>query len=204
VGEDLFPRVDTARETVGAIRASVINLNNTLEAANELPFVSVPTLTDELEAVSERVAETRSNVDELRNTITDAKAGVAESIIDPIKRGTSKIDAGLSAVQEMVTEFDGKVTNTRAEVTSLKSKIATGLDVVAIIFTLWFVWVAISQIAVVAVSVSYLRSKNDKEDVESTFSYPEIPEPVAAEELTEASELGVDEGQESQPAIDEA
>jgi hypothetical protein len=208
VGEELFPRVDAARETIGAIRASVIALNNTLEAANELPFVSVPTLTDELQSVSDRVTETRTAVDEIRTAIVDAKTGAVGNVVNAITSRTSALDDGLAAVQGLVSEYDVKVSSARAEVTSLKSKVATGLDVIAIVFTLWFVWVAISQIAVVSVSWSRLRAPKEVAVVEADYPYPVEPEalPSTVEKQPDDEEAEPEASDESEmsPPADQA
>lgn len=208
VGEELFPRVDAASETIGVIRASVIALNNTLEAANELPFVSVPTLTDELQAVTDRVSEIRLEIDELKTEIADAKAGAVGSVVDAVTQRTTAIDDGLASVQGLVSEYDVKVTTARAEVTSLKSKVATGLDVVAAIFSLWFVWVAISQIAVVAVSWSHLRGAKEAVDAELDLSMleplPSPPEVVSTQVPVDKGGLGLIEEPEAPSQSDQA
>ena len=49
VGDTLFPRVVEANETVTSIATTVVAFNDTLVAANQLPFVEVPTLTEELQ-----------------------------------------------------------------------------------------------------------------------------------------------------------
>jgi hypothetical protein len=201
VGEELYPRVDNARETIGAIRASVIALNNTLEAANELPFVSVPTLTDELQSVNDRVTETRTTVEEIRTAIVDAKTGAVGNVVNAITSRTSRLDDSLAAVQGLVSEYDLEVSDARAEVTALKSKVATGLDLIAIAFTLWFVWVAISQIAVISVSWSRLRAPAESPTAVADYPYPTEAEPLAsAGEMQpddEGGEPGLSDGSEA-------
>ena len=208
VGEELFPRVDAARETIGAIRASVIALNNTLEAANELPFVSVPTLTDELQSVSDRVTETRTTVDEIRTAIANAKTGAIDTVVDAVASRTSALDDGLAAVQGLVSEYDAKVSSARAEVTSLKSKIATGLDVIAIVFTLWFLWVAVSQIAVISICWSSLRAPREAAAIETDYPYPAEPaSPLSTAEVQPAdaaAEPDLSDESEESVSLDEA
>jgi hypothetical protein len=208
VGEELYPRVDAARETISAIRASVIALNNTLEAANELPFVSVPTLTDELQSVNDRVTETRTAVDEIRTAIVDAKTGAVGNAVNAITSRTSRVDDGLAAVQGLVSEYDLKVFDARAEVTALKSKVATGLDLIAIVFTLWFVWVAISQIAVISVSWSRLRAPGGSSTAMTDYAYQPEPEPLASAAETqpddEGAEPGLSDGADASSPVDEA
>ena len=66
VGETLFPRVLAAQETVTAVADTVIGINDALEAANRLPFVEVPTLSNELGIVGGRLAAVRTRVDEMQ------------------------------------------------------------------------------------------------------------------------------------------
>jgi archaellum component FlaC len=158
IGEELFPKIESARETVDTVRASVIGFNNTLEAANEIPFVSVPTLTDDLQAASERTAEAKTAVDDLKTSVAAAKADAVEGAVSAITERTSKIDSTLAELQGVIAEYQAKISTTEDDVASLKSRIRLWIDVATFIIVVGFFWVAVSQIAMLGLGWSYLRN----------------------------------------------
>lgn len=157
VGEELLPKIDSARETLSTVRASVIAFNDALEAANELPFVSTPTLTEELEAASERVSEAQTSVEEIKTSVDVAKSEAVEGVVTFITSRTSKIDSALADLQATVADYRSQISAIEEEVASLESTLTFWIDVMAIVMMLWFLWIAISQVAVLGLSWSYLR-----------------------------------------------
>jgi len=66
VGDDLGPKIAEALAQARALHDAAVSVNATLETLNSLGFVNVPTFTDELSAVSERVGGAQSDVQQLR------------------------------------------------------------------------------------------------------------------------------------------
>jgi archaellum component FlaC len=196
VGEELFPKIESVRETVDTVRASVVAFNSTLEAANEIPFVSVPTLTDELQAGADRVSEARTAADELRTNIDVAKSGAVQGAVNAITERTSRIDGALEELQGVVADYHERISTVEDDVASLKSRIRLWIDVVTIIISAGFLWVAISQIAMLGLGWSYLRrgelvlrKKREPADIEapevSLIPEPEIDQLEMPQESTE-------------------
>jgi hypothetical protein len=186
VGEELLPRIESAQETLETTRASVIAFNNTLEAANEIPFVSVPTLTDELDAASERAAESKAAVDEIKTALKVAKSEAVDSLVGAITQRTSKIDGAISELQGDVADYQTNVAAVDDRVSSLKSRIRLWIDVATIIFSIGYFWVAISQVAMLGLGWSYLRNgelvlRKNKEPAVAEWPGAVVAETPAAE-----------------------
>jgi archaellum component FlaC len=158
VGEELLPKIESARDTLNTVRGSVVAFNSTLEAANEIPFVSIPTLTDELDAASERTAESKSAVDEIKTALKVAKSGAVEGAVGAITQRTSKIDSAMEELQGDVADYQANISVVEDDVASLKSRIRLWIDVATLVISVGFVWVAVSQVAMLGLGWSYLRN----------------------------------------------
>jgi hypothetical protein len=202
VGEELLPKIESAQETLNTIRASVVAFNNTLEAANEIPFVSVPTLTDELDAASERAAESKSAVDEMKTALKVAKSGTVDGAVGAITQRTSKIDSAMEELQGDVADYQANITVVRDDVSSLKSRIRLWIDVVTIIVSVGCVWVAISQVAMLGLGGSYLRNGELVLRKKREPAAAEAPEELIAE-LPAEEPAGGDDDTEPEPSKDD-
>jgi peptidoglycan hydrolase CwlO-like protein len=198
VGEELLPKIESAQETLSTVRASLVAFNTTLEAANEIPFVSAPTLTDELDAASERAAESKSAVDEMKTAIKVAKSGAVDGAVGAITQRTSKIDNAMEELQGEVADYQSKIAKVDDDVSSLKSRIRLWIDVATIIVSLGFVWVAISQVAMLGLGWSYLRNGELVLRKKQEQAIAEAPEELVAEEPASG-----DDGTEPEPSKDE-
>ena len=199
IGEELSPKIESARETVDTVRSSVIAFNNTLEAANEIPFVSVPTLTDDLQAASERSGAAKTAVDDLKTSVAAAKADAVEGAVSAITDRTSKIDSTLAELQGVIAEYQTKISATEDEVASLKSRIRLWIDVATFILVVGFFWVAVSQVAMLGLGWSYLRNGElvlRKKREPAAESAPEVV-PALEPEIDESDEPEVEEQEES-------
>ena len=76
---------------MGAIAGSLVAFNETLEAANEIPFVEVPTLTTELETASERMATIQSDVEETRAELRSIREEAISKPVTAITMRTTRI-----------------------------------------------------------------------------------------------------------------
>ena len=71
VQRQLGPTISRLRTTLGTLRTGLIALNRSLESANRIPGVHVPTLTDELQAADQRLGEISDSLTALTAAVTD-------------------------------------------------------------------------------------------------------------------------------------
>lgn len=168
VNEDLVSRVNAARETVIAIRDAVTAFNASLEAINALPFIEVPTLTDQLQSVSDRLADLALMVQELRGLVAQVKTGVVETLVTPITQTATRIDNELATVQATLQSYMQQVDGVQSAVATLQSRVPVWIDIASVALSLFFLWIIIAQLAMLAIARGYLRTGY------LPWSYPQI------------------------------
>jgi len=95
VTDQLGPAISTMRTTFTTVRTSIIAMNRSLESANRIPSVNVPTFTDALQAVEQRLAAISDN-------LTALTAAVADVQVD-----TSQIETLLSSTSDQLASVEG-------------------------------------------------------------------------------------------------
>jgi len=123
VDNDLAPRIENARTTAFAIHDAVVSFNSTLAALNRLPGVTVPSLNNELGAVSERAQEAQTAVQDLRTTVADVKAGIVTKAEEAVTNLTTRIDAPLARIQATVNKYQATMMQAQARVVSTRDTI---------------------------------------------------------------------------------
>jgi len=146
VEEKLGPAIDSVREKVLGLRDGVVGLNNTLEALNSIPGVHVPTLTNELEAIADRLASVRTAVQEFRAYLLQIKSELVTGAISAVTSRTAKVDVALNQIQESMNNLSAKAAETQAQVAVLKATLPGVLNLVATIMTLLLILFAAGQV----------------------------------------------------------
>jgi archaellum component FlaC len=193
VNEDLVSKINAARETVIAIRDAVVAFNSTLETLNALPFIEVPTITDQLQGASDRLADLALLVQELRNLVADVQTGIVDTLVTPIVQITTRIDNELTSIQTAVQSFIEEVNTVSAMIADLQAKVPTWIDIITISLSIVILWFILAQIAMLAVARGYLRTGY------LPWNYPTEKEPVVLTEPAE-NEAAKDSGLESEPS----
>lgn len=158
VGNDLAPRIESARTTAFAIHDAVVGVNSTLVALNRLPGVTVPTLNNELGAVSQRAQEAQAAVQDLRATLADMKAGIATKAEEAVTRVTTRIDAVLAGIQATVNKYQATVTRTQERIATARDRLLLLIDLFTVSMTLLLASFATGQLLLMYVCWCYVRT----------------------------------------------
>ncbi len=158
VDEDLVTKINSARETALAIRDSVMAFNNALEAVNALPFVKVPTLSNDLQNIADRLSDVALLVQQVRSQVADVKAGIIETLIDPISKNAARIDQELTDIQKALGAFRESIANVQEQLAALISSIPSWIDILSIVVTVIFAWVLLAQLGLIMISRGYLKT----------------------------------------------
>jgi len=158
VDNDLAPRIENARTTAFAIHDAVVSFNSTLVALNRLPSVTVPTLTGELSAVSERAQEAQTAGQDLRATVADVKAGIVTKAEEAVTKVTTRIDAALARIQATVTTYQATATRTQERLATARDRLLLLIDVATVSLTLLFAIFAVGQLLLIYVCWRYVRT----------------------------------------------
>lgn len=160
VGDELFPKVTSARETVTAVSQSIVAFNATLEAANQIPFVDLPTLTDELEVVSNRLTEAQTNVQETRSEIQAIKDEAVGKPVTAITSRTDKVSAGLGEALTAVDNTQQRITTNLERVGTVKAGVPRLIDLISLAVTLVLLWIMLAQGSLMLHSWRYFRGQS--------------------------------------------
>ena len=158
LGEELGPKINTARETMIAVRDSVTAFNSTLAAANRLPGIQIPTLNNELQATSDRLADLSNQVSEMRTQIAQAKAGDEAAITEPVSERTQRIANALDVTQANLQAFRSRLATVLQAVQSTQNSITFWLDLLSFVFSIFLVWVGATQVYIILQARKYLQT----------------------------------------------
>lgn len=157
VDSKLGPVLVQAQTTAATIHDAVLKVNSALVTLNRFPGVTVPTLSDQLSAVSDRAQEAQTAAQDLRVTLANIKAGLVTKAETTIKQVTARIDAPLARIQGLVNTYQAKVTQAQERITSTTNSILTLLLVTAIALTLFFILFTAGLVLLVYVCWEYVR-----------------------------------------------
>lgn len=126
-------QITSAGRTIAAIPDIVVSLNATLDAANQIPFISVPTIDS---AQVERVGERMTT---LAAAITSARQRRTETI------GPTTVDQDLQALRASAADLDAQVRAAQVRVTAARTNWPRWIERATFALTLLLLWLALAQ-----------------------------------------------------------
>ena len=160
VGDELYPMIIAIRDTVSGIRSTVIAVNASLEAANAIPLVSVPTLPmEKLAVVDEQASNALSEVLALRTEIAIIKLGASEILVSNVTIHTSKVDDDLAAIETFAKSYQDDLDRVTAGLAIVKPKIMGIINLATVFLTVSLPWFALGQISLAAFSWGYYKKQ---------------------------------------------
>jgi uncharacterized phage infection (PIP) family protein YhgE len=162
VGMRLEPVIDQLQASISNALGLVNGVNNSVAAINDLFGVSLPTLTNELETLDARISTLRGRTQEVR---TDLAAMIQGRLQIPSARMNSRLAnlaGGLQDIQAIVSKYLGSVRQIQARLTTLKSNIRTAITIGSVVGTIFLIWIAISQVAMLVYGWSLLKRETER------------------------------------------
>jgi predicted nucleic acid-binding Zn-ribbon protein len=176
VRTELQPEIDQVREVADNARDLVTGVNNASVAVNNLFGANLPTLTDDVQAIQARITSLGDRLQELRADLEAMVQGRVEAAASRVNTLLANLDSGLQDVQSAINEHVGTVQQGQAQVASLKSDISSWITISWVVATIFLLWIAVSQVAMILYGWSLLRSKPKAVAVSAA--------PTAGEDLT--------------------
>jgi hypothetical protein len=149
VGDELLPKVATAQNIAVTLRDSVVAFNVTLEAINEVPLVDVPTISDELETVSEQLTAVQTSVQETKDDLNAIKEKAISKPVSAVTNRTPKISSGLDKAQTAVIHTQAQIADNLSIIAATKARIPGVIDLISVAITLVLLWLAFAQLGLV-------------------------------------------------------
>ena len=150
------PVLAQAQTNASAVHDAALKANSALDVLNRFPGVTVPTLSDQLTAISDRAQAAQSSMQDLRTTLTNIKTGRVTKVVTAVTNITASIDAPLAKIQLLINTYQAKITNAHDRVTSTENTILTWLLVTAISLTILFLIVAAALLLLFLVCLQYV------------------------------------------------
>ncbi len=159
VGDTLFPRIVAAHETALALTGTIVAFTDTLEAANRLPFVNVPTLSSELGSAAARLESARARVTEVQDALRAIKEEKIGRPVGFITDRTTSISTDLAAAQLIVGDTLARIDATRTRLTALRERLPRLIDWLSVAITLAAAWLVAAQGFVLLRAYEYLHGR---------------------------------------------
>ena len=157
------------RAQATALHDRVVAVNAALETLDSLGVISVPTFSDELSAVSERVDAVQSDFQELRAAIDEARTGAVANLVASVTTRTTKIDNVLSQIKSTAVKYQAGVVQKRQQVTDLSHRILRAINLFVLSLTALFLVVAAGQVVLIYVLWQYVRTGRFQPDCAESF-----------------------------------
>lgn len=144
VESQLGPVISATRTTLAGLRAGLIALNRSLESANRIPGVHVPTLTDELQAADQRLAEIGDSLTALTTAVTDVS--VDGSQIEALLAATTE---QLATIETGFDQWGAQIATLRSTLTNVAAATPPAIDLASVVVSLLFILFGAGQICLI-------------------------------------------------------
>jgi hypothetical protein len=156
-GDDLAPKIAATLAQAAALHDAAVSVNATLETFDNLGFVNVPTFGDELSAISERVGDAQSDVQQLRAAIDEARTAASANLVAAVSARTTKIDNVLAQTKSTALKYQAVVAQKEQRVTDFSHTLVRIINVLVLSLTSLFLVVAAGQVLLIYVCWQYVR-----------------------------------------------
>jgi hypothetical protein len=157
VRDDLAPRIADMRTQAAALHDGAVRINAALETLDSFPFITVPTFSDELSAVSERVDAVQSDAQELRAAIDQSGTVASANLIGAVTARTTKIDNVMAQIKSTIIKYQTVVAQKRKQVLDLSHKLLLAINLLVLSLTAIFLVGATGQVLLIYMFWQYVR-----------------------------------------------
>lgn len=163
LGEKLIPGLESSSERLSNLRGTLEDLRAKLDEINSLPFVELNLPGDEmLGNLIDTVNSIDSQVASLRS-LAERASTFAEDVSYLMGGDLSETRQNLQDFLAVVKEYNGKVTNWRAQVAMLIESLPGWINTAAIALTVFLVWFALSQFGLILHGLALWKGRNPLE-----------------------------------------
>jgi hypothetical protein len=148
----IMPPIIALRTTIGVLRAAVVALNQSLEAANRIPGVQLPTFTDELQAADQVIDEVSNEVAGVARELADVSADGSK-----IAASVAAASAKLASTEVMLDDLTLRVTGIDQAMAGAEAAAPQVIDWISIALSLLFLLFGIGQASLIERAIRWLR-----------------------------------------------
>lgn len=159
IGAELAPVLNTARDTIVTVAELTFALNDAIDAANEIPFVSldgtVPTL---IQDASTGIVELNDEVTELKTELVERREGRIEGGVDVVTGLTTEISTGIQEIQGNLQAFDTELATISDELAALKVSLPRTFTMITIAVNLILLLIGIAFVSLIFHGISFIKN----------------------------------------------
>jgi chromosome segregation ATPase len=157
VRDDLGPRIADMRAQALVLHDGVVSVNAALETLNSFGLITVPTLSDKLATVFDRIDAAQSDLQELRLAIDEARTGASANLAAAVMARTIKIDNVMAQIKSTTVQYQAVVTQKRQQMTDVSHRLLRAIDLLVLSLTGLFLVVAAGQVLLIYVFWQYVH-----------------------------------------------
>ncbi len=155
VNDDLLPKISAALDLAASAQDKLAALGPALEALKRIPFITVPSLPEGLDALSQRIADAQRSVQNLRATLDQMAADPAAT--PRITAETARISTSVSGAQAALDGQAASIAATRQSLVQTSAAIISFIDRLALFMTLLLPVLAAGQAVLFLQAWHYLH-----------------------------------------------
>jgi uncharacterized phage infection (PIP) family protein YhgE len=152
VQTQLGPTIKTLRITLNTVSASLVALNRSLESANRIPGVSLPTFTDQLQSANQKLDTIGSNLDALV-----AAAGDISVDGSKLESTLTLTSDQLAEVQSTLNEMTTQLTTGSTQIGAVGEAAPGVIDLTSVVASLLAVLLGAGQLSLIFRGVALFR-----------------------------------------------
>jgi hypothetical protein len=149
----VMPAITLVHKTIAAVSAAAVALNKSLESANRIPGVNVPTYTDELQTADQ-------TLDEIGSELTAAAAELADVSVDGSKIAASftATSAKLASIQALLDRWTQQIAQADQALAAAEAAAPPLIDWTSVALSLLFLLFGAGQLCLMATAIRQLRA----------------------------------------------
>ena len=158
--QTLSPLIDTVASGVGKVSDAFLALKGVVEKLNALPLVSIEIPgAEKLQELANSIAEQQAQVIQLREKVQHMSQ-LTQDTLNTLTTGYSEFETTIQNLLGVVTEYETKVVDYRAELAYLKINLPTWIDQASVILTILLIWLAFSQLGLFILAWSFFKGQD--------------------------------------------
>ena len=161
VGEELGPAIAQVRDGVEAVGELIQTVDQTMQAINALPFVSLEVPgSEQVQQLSESAANLQTAAQELRTQLKTARAERIQEAAEAISRPLQALESGLAEAQSAVSGASQRVLDRQARLRATYEQIVFWINLLVWIVTVLLVLLILGQVALFLYAYSFYTGKD--------------------------------------------
>jgi uncharacterized phage infection (PIP) family protein YhgE len=148
VGDQLAPIIERIQESVSAVADLVRSVNQSVQALNALPFVSIEVPgAEQLGKLSARSDELNAAAQDLRTQVQQTSAALTQKTIEAVTRSAQQLSTVLGDAHTAVTELTARLTGVQGLVPLAVNRVRSWINIAVWVLTVLMLLLGLGQVS---------------------------------------------------------